>query len=122
MSETTTGEASAAVAYRDVSEESPLKAQRAFSLSMLTSGIRCVLFYVVLPFVTPLIGLAPGVGPTLGISIGAVAITANVVSMRRFWRVKHRWRRPITVLHLGVIILLLVLMALDIAELLSPAA
>ena len=122
MNEITTGQSSVPAAYRDASEESPLKAQRAFNLSMLTSGIRCVLFYVVLPFITPLLGLAPGVGPTLGISIGAVAITANVVSMRRFWRVRHRWRRPITVLHLGVIGLLLVLMALDIAELLNPAA
>ena len=122
MSETTTGQASAAVAYRDVSDGSPRQAQRAFSLSMLTSGIRCVLFYVVLPFLTPLLGIAPGVGPVLGIAIGAVAITANVVSMRRFWRVRHRWRRPITVLHIGVIIFLLVLMALDVAQLASPAS
>ena len=91
-------------------------------MSMLISGIRCVLFYVVLPFVTPLLGLAPGVGPTLGISIGAVAITANVVSMRRFWRVRHRWRRPITVLHVAVIIFLLVLIGLDIAQLVVPAS
>ena len=122
MSETTTSQTSVVVAYRDVSDGSPRQAQRAFSMSMLISGIRCVLFYVVLPFVTPLLGLAPGVGPTLGISIGAVAITANVVSMRRFWRVRHRWRRPITVLHVAVIIFLLVLIGLDIAQLVVPAS
>lgn len=95
------------------------RAQRAFSISMVISGIRCVLAYIVLPFVTPFLGLAPGVGPGLGLVIGAVAIAANVFSLRRFWKLEHRWRRWITVLHAGVIAFLLVLMALDTAELIS---
>lgn len=93
------------------------KAQRAFSMSMIVSGIRCILAYIVLPFVTPFIGLAPGVGPGLGLVVGAVAIGANVFSLRRFWRVDHRWKRWVTALHLGVIAFLLVLMTLDIAAL-----
>jgi hypothetical protein len=48
-----------------------------------------------------------------------VAIAANVFSIRRFWRANHRWRKPITVLHVGVIILLLVLIWFDLAELLG---
>ncbi|HEX6286883.1 MAG TPA: hypothetical protein VFZ80_05315 [Acidimicrobiia bacterium] len=93
--------------------------QRLFTMSMLISGIRCVLAYVVLPFFTPFLGLAPGVGPVLGLVIGAVAIAANVFSIRRFWRANHRWRKPITVLHVGVIILLLILMWFDLVELLA---
>lgn len=95
------------------------RAQRAFSMSMIVSGIRCVLAYVVLPFVTPFLGLAPGVGPAAGIAIGAVAIAANVFSLRRFWALKHPWRKPITALHLGVIAFLLVLIALDVSELIG---
>lgn len=95
------------------------RSQRMFTWSMVVSGIRCVLAYVVLPFVTPFLGLAPGVGPTLGIVIGVVAIAANVWSMQRFWKVNHRWKWPITVLHIGVIGLLLVLLYFDIAELLA---
>ena len=95
------------------------RAQRAFSISMVISGIRCVLAYVVLPFVTPFLGLAPGVGPGLGLGIGAVAIAANVFSLRRFWKLNHRWKKWITVLHVGVIAFLLVLMALDAAELIN---
>jgi hypothetical protein len=93
--------------------------QRIFSLSMLVSGIRCAFAYVLLPFATPFLGFAPGVGPGLGIVLGVVAIGANVFSLRRFWRVRHPWRRPITALHTGVIALLLVLIAFDISQLLG---
>ncbi len=93
--------------------------ERAFSLSIVTSGIRCLLTYIVLPFVTPFLGLAPGVGPALGLVIGTVAIGANVWSIRRFWRAEHPWRRPVTVLHVLVIAFLLVLMVNDLVELIG---
>ena len=109
----------AGVAFPDATRQSLGQVERTFSLSMLVSGIRCVLAYVVLPFVTPLLGIAPGVGPTLGIAIGVVAIGANVISLRRFWRVRHPWRRPVTVLHVGVIGFLLVLIAVDVADVIS---
>lgn len=91
-------------------------AQNLFSVSMVISGIRCLIAYVLLPFVTPFLGLAPGIGPALGIVIGLVALGANVYSLNRFWKLRHRWRKPITVLHVAVIGLLLVLLAQDMAE------
>lgn len=87
--------------------------ERAFGWSMVVSGIRCTLTYVVLPFVAPLIGLAPGVGPSVGLVIGAIALVANVVSYRRFQRSAHRWRVPAMTIHVGVMGLLVVLMVLD---------
>ena len=96
-----------------VASTSLVRPERAFSVSIVISAIRCTLTYVVLPFALPLVGLAPGVGPVLGITIGVVAIAANVFSIRRFWRAQHRWRRPITAIHIGVIGLLLVLIAFD---------
>ena len=95
------------------------RAERTFSTSMIVSGIRCVFSYVLLPFATPFLGLAPGVGPALGIGIGLVAIGANVWSLRRFWRVRHPWRHLVTVLHVGVIGLLAVLLVLDFNALLG---
>jgi hypothetical protein len=86
---------------------------------MIISGIRCTLTYVILPFVTPLIGIAPGVGPALGLTLGLVAIAANVASMRRFWRAQHPWRRPVTVIHVVVIAFLAVMMANDLIELIG---
>jgi len=93
------------------------QAERLFSRSIVISGIRCVLAYLILPFATPFIGLAPGVGAGFGLVIGLVAIVANVFSIRRFWRADHRWKKPVTFLHVCVIALLVVLVVRDIAEL-----
>ena len=93
-------------------------AERVFNLSLVVSGIRCTLTYVILPFVAPLIGLAPGVGPVLGIAIGVVAIWANVASIRRFWKVQHPRRRLVTVIHSLVIAFLVVLIVNDLRSLL----
>lgn len=92
-------------------------AERLFSKSMVISGIRCVLAYLILPFATPFIGLAPGVGAGFGLIIGVVAIAANGFSIRRFWRADHRWKIPVTVIHVAVIALLVVLAVQDVAEL-----
>lgn len=87
--------------------------ERGFGWSMVVSGVRCTLTYVILPFVAPLIGLAPGVGPTVGLAVGAIALVANVVSFRRFQRSSHRWRMPAMTIHVGVIGLLVALMVTD---------
>jgi hypothetical protein len=93
-------------------------AQRAFSTSILVSATRCLLTYIVLPFLAPALGLA-GVGPALGIPIGAVAIGANVLTIRRFWAADHRWRWAYTAIALTVIALLLVLMVEDVLGLVA---
>lgn len=96
-----------------------VRPERLFSKSIVVSGIRCLLAYIVLPFVTPFIGLAPGVGAGFGLVIGLVAIAANLFSIRRFWRADHRWKVPVTVLHVAVIGLLVVLVVNDIRELMG---
>ncbi len=93
------------------------KVESGFSKSIFISGIRCAITYVIIPFVTPFIGLAPGVGPAIGLVVGAVAITANIWSIRRFWKADHRYKKPVTGLHVAVLGLLAVLMYLDIAAL-----
>jgi hypothetical protein len=97
----------------------PGEVQRAFSKSMLVSAARCLLTYIVLPFVAPLVGAAKGVGPVVGITLGVVAIVFNVLSIRRFWAANHKWRWAYTAIGLSVIALLLVLIAGDLSELLS---
>jgi hypothetical protein len=94
-------------------------ANKAFSTSILVSAVRCILTYILLPFVAPVLGIAKDVGPWVGISIGIVAIACNVLSMRRFWAADHKWRWAYTGIATVVIGFLLVLMATDVAELLS---
>lgn len=92
---------------------------RVFSTSILISAVRCVLAYVVFPWVLPAAGVAGDIGPGIGIVVGLVAIACNVLSIRRFWRADHRWKRPITVLNTTVIGMLLVLLTIDVADLLA---
>ena len=69
--------------------------------SLLISMVRCLLTYIVLPFVAPLLGVGLGVAPLIGIPVGLVAIVANVASVRRFWRADHRYRWHYTGARLG---------------------
>ena len=75
---------------------------RPFETPVLIAGVRCVLRYVVLPFVLPLLGV--GTGATLGVVTGAalalllaldlIAVVALAVTVRRLWQLQHprRWQ------------------------------
>ena len=94
-------------------EVSAVGAQSAFSTAMVISGIRCLIAYILLPFVAPFLNLAPGVGPWLGVVIGIVAIVANGFSIRRFARSRHRLRKAVIAINIVVIVFLLVLLGID---------
>jgi len=93
-------------------------AEKAFGTSLLISTVRCLLSYVLLPVLKPVLDLTGGVGPALGLVIGAISAAAIVYSMRRFWRADHRWRWGYTVLGGGILVLLLVQAVGDVAALL----
>jgi O-antigen/teichoic acid export membrane protein len=94
-------------------------AERVVSTSILISAARCLVAYVLLPFVAPIIGIAGDLAPAIGILIGAVAIVANVFGIRRFWRADHKWKVPYTVLAVGIILAMVFLMVRDLSDLLS---
>ena len=87
--------------------------EKLFSQSILISGIRCVLTYVVFPFIFPIVGITSGIGSTIGLIVGSIAIVANIFSIRRFHRADHRYKWPVSALNAGIIVLLLILMVLD---------
>ena len=94
-------------------------AARVFSRSIVISGTRCLLAYVVFPWILPLLGVAKGVGPFIGIVISVVAIGFNVASIRRFWISGHRYRYVIVALNTSVIVLLSILLWVDVRELIG---
>lgn len=77
----------------DAPTGTPEEARKAFQTSIMVAAVRCVLMYLVFPFVLPAVGLANGVGPAIGLAINLVAMACIVLSMRRFWRAEHpkRW-------------------------------
>ena len=92
-------------------------AQKAFQTSIMVATVRCLLMYIVFPFVLPALGLARGVGPAVGLVISVVAIVAISMSIRRFWRADHSKRWHYTVLGTTVIGFMLYLIVRDLVEL-----
>lgn len=88
-------------------------AESVFSRSVVISGIRCVLTYVIFPFVAPLVGITASVGAVVGVLIGVVAIVFNVMSIRRFFAADHKYKWWASAMNVAVIILLLVLFVVD---------
>jgi hypothetical protein len=95
------------------------EAARLFSLSIVISGTRCLLTYIVFPWVLPVLGIAGGVGPVVGVVVGVVAIAFNLLSIRRWRASGHAWRVPLMTFNSVVIVFLIVLVALDVSELVS---
>lgn len=91
-------------------EEASAPATRAFGLSLLISGMRCTLQYVILPVVLPLIGFATDLALPFVIALDLIALTLLVRSLRYFWRVRHP--RRFDMLPLSAVILLIILFSL----------
>ena len=92
------------------------EARSAFQKSLLISTCRCLLMYIVFPFVLPAVGIARGVGPVVGIIIGLLAIVSIIYSIRRFWRADHPKRWHYTIFGVTIIGFLLYLAVTDIAN------
>ncbi|MGH9273112.1 MAG: hypothetical protein ACRDZU_00570 [Acidimicrobiales bacterium] len=103
----------------DAPKASEASARSLVERSLLISMVRCLLTYVVLPFVAPILGIGLGVTPVVGILVGLVAIVANVASIRRFWRADHRYRWHYTALASVIMALLVWLIIADLVEILT---
>jgi hypothetical protein len=103
----------------DAPRASAHEAQKAFQTSLLVATVRCLLMYIVFPFVLPALGVASGVGPAIGLPISLVAIACIVMSMRRFWRADHSKRWHYSALGIVVIGFLAYLVVRDVVSLLG---
>jgi len=95
------------------------EARSAFQKSIVITACRCVVMYLVLPFVLPAIGVANDVGPAIGLTIGVLAIIAIIYSIRRFWRADHPKRWHYTTFATVIIGFLIYLSVQDIIDLTS---
>jgi hypothetical protein len=94
-------------------------ARKAFQTSVMVAAVRCVLMYLVFPFVLPAVGLAKGIGPAVGLVVNGVAMVCIVMSMRRFFGADHPKRWWYAGLGGSVLVLLSVLAIVDVADLIG---
>jgi len=103
----------------DAPRVSLVEAQSAFNRSILISATRCLLTYVVLPVLRPLLDLTGGVGPVVGIALSLVSMVAIVFAARRFFGADHPWRWKYAALGGGVFIFVVVQAIIDLGTLLD---
>lgn len=85
---------------------SVVAAQSLFGKSIAISAVRCLITYVAVPLLKPMLDLTGGVGPSVGLVVGTVSMVAIVFAVRRFFLADHPWRWRYTVLAGGVLALL----------------
>lgn len=81
-------------------------AHRAFRISVVVSAVRCIITYLAIPIVVPLLSLSGWVAAPVGIALCVVAVVNGVVSVRRFWASDHARRWTYTVF-MGVVFVIL---------------
>jgi ABC-type iron transport system FetAB permease component len=96
---------------------SATSARKVFEVSIWISATRCLLTYVILPFVFPIIGVSAN-DHAIGLPVSVVAVIADVASIRRFWRADHKYRWHYTALAGAIICAMLVLITGDLLDLL----
>lgn len=103
----------------DAPKQSIFGSESVFGKSIAISAVRCLITYVALPLLGPVIKLSSTVGPILGLVLGAVSMVAIWFSMRRFFAADHKWRWPYAAVGGGIFVLLIVAGIYDISTLAS---
>ncbi len=70
------------------------EAHRGFRIALVVTGIRCLITYLLIPILVPIVGLAGIVAAPIGLALCVVAVINGVFSVRRFWisDSRHKWR------------------------------
>lgn len=94
-------------------------AQGAFQKSIAISAVRCLITYIFLPVLRPIVDLSGGVGPMLGIIVGLVSMVAIAFAVRRFFAADHKWRWGYAGIGGSIFVLLTVQAVIDVRALLG---
>lgn len=91
---------------REVDIKAGSGAHRAFRISVLVSAVRCLITYLAIPILVPLLSLSGWVAAPVGIALCVIAVANGVVSVRRFWASDHA-RRWVYTAFMGVVFVIL---------------
>ena len=100
-------------------ERDESEAQRAFKFSLIFTGIRCLLQYIVLPFILPVIGIASSTALPLLLLINVFAIISMLFSVRRFWQINYQYKWQYLLMALVILTALTAFIGLDISRMSS---
>lgn len=71
-------------------EKEVLGAHRAFRLALVFTAFRCIISYVAIPVLVPLISVMGVLATPISVALCLFAFVNGVVSLRRFWKTDHR--------------------------------
>jgi hypothetical protein len=96
-----------------ITSEDTRPADRAFGASLVFSALRCILQYIVLPIILPLVGLASDFSLGIVLLLDLVALTSIVYSLRRLWQLNHPQRWNFLPMALAIMVLIFVMIGYD---------
>jgi hypothetical protein len=99
-----------------VNKNAILGARRSTTAAIVVSGIRCIITYLLIPVLAPVIGISDAASAPVTIALSVFAIAMGVTGVRRFWMADHRARWAYTIFIAVVVVLLAVGIVLDLAS------
>lgn len=105
----------------DRSARTEREAHRSFRTSMIVSGIRCIVAYLLIPILVPVMGFAGVLAAPIGIALCLVAYATGIYSLRKFWGSNHRSRWMYTGFIAVVFVILTIMIAADISRMVGGA-
>ncbi|GAA1629083.1 hypothetical protein [Leucobacter chromiireducens] len=96
-------------------------AHRNFRVAIIISGVRCLITYLLIPILVPIVGVAGVLAAPVGIVLCAIAVVNGVISVRRFWVSDHRGKWMYTWFMVFVFAVLAIALVSDITRMVNPA-
>jgi O-antigen/teichoic acid export membrane protein len=104
-----------------VDKNAVLGARRNTTAAIVVSGIRCIITYLLIPILAPIVGLSGAASAPLTIALSLLAIYMGISGVRRFWIADHRARWAYTTFIGVVVVLLLIGIVVDVRTILTSA-
>jgi hypothetical protein len=98
-------------------EQQTRRAENALTVSLMFSGVRCILQYALLPFLLPIIGVAADATVPILLGINVIAVVSIFFSLRRFWAIQYKRRWEYLAVASFAMLLLVAFTAYDIINL-----
>lgn len=97
------------------------KAHKAFRTSLVVTAIRCLITYLAVPILIPVLALSGQIAAPISIALCLFAIVNGVISVRRFWQAHHSKRWMYTAFMGLVMVVLVLAIVIDIRKMMGVA-